>query len=620
MIAIYFVLVRFSKYKRLLKFFEKVFIILVIMSVLGNIYTNLQTKKYEQTYLLPIDIEEYAIIISEPEETEYKKVYNIKVVGNSENKNKKFILKINKNAKIDLKYGDLIKLKGEYEKPSVVRNYKGFDYSNYLKTKEIYGTIYAQQNNIKILAENQINPISSTINKIRNNIIEKSKQIIDNENLSGMLIGVLVGDTDYIDEETVNNFKNSSLAHILAVSGQHVTYIVLAVSYALNMSKVGKRAGNIISICILLLFMGITGYTSSVFRAVFMGLLIIMAKLVYRKADIYTSMALAMLIMLIKNPFSIYDIGLWLSYGGTIGMVIFNKIFDEKIEIKLKNSIAQKMVAFIKEMLTVTLSAQIMIIPIMALNFNQISVMFWLANILASPIIAICIIAGFIVMFVAFANVGLAEILGIPVKILLNILVVIAEKVANIPFANITIATPRIILVIVYYVATIAILYHKRKDRKQYQIEKKIWLKLKKLSKTILIVTTIMCISAFIIKTADSNMYIHFIDVGQGDSTLIITKTGKKIIIDGGGSNTTYDVGKNTLLPYLLDRKITMLDYAMISHFDSDHCLRSVYSYGKYKSKKCDNIKANREFRKLQTIYRNSKTEKNKRNTSASWG
>ena len=590
------------------------------MSVLGNIYTNLQTKKYEQTYLLPIDIEEYAIIISEPEETEYKKVYNIKVVGNSENKNKKFILKINKNAKIDLKYGDLIKLKGEYEKPSVVRNYKGFDYSNYLKTKEIYGTIYAQQNNIKILAENQINPISSTINKIRNNIIEKSKQIIDNENLSGMLIGVLVGDTDYIDEETVNNFKNSSLAHILAVSGQHVTYIVLAVSYALNMSKVGKRAGNIISICILLLFMGITGYTSSVFRAVFMGLLIIMAKLVYRKADIYTSMALAMLIMLIKNPFSIYDIGLWLSYGGTIGMVIFNKIFDEKIEIKLKNSIAQKMVAFIKEMLTVTLSAQIMIIPIMALNFNQISVMFWLANILASPIIAICIIAGFIVMFVAFANVGLAEILGIPVKILLNILVVIAEKVANIPFANITIATPRIILVIVYYVATIAILYHKRKDRKQYQIEKKIWLKLKKLSKTILIVTTIMCISAFIIKTADSNMYIHFIDVGQGDSTLIITKTGKKIIIDGGGSNTTYDVGKNTLLPYLLDRKITMLDYAMISHFDSDHCLRSVYSYGKYKSKKCDNIKANREFRKLQTIYRNSKTEKNKRNTSASWG
>ena len=546
--------------------------------------------------MLQSDIEEYAIIISEPEETDYKKVYDIRVVGNSENKNKKFILKINKNSKINLKYGDLIKLKGEYEKPSVARNYKGFDYSKYLKTKEIYGTIYAQQNNIKIVAENQINSILTTINQIRNNIIERSKQIIDNENLSGMLIGVLVGDTDYIDEETVNNFKNSSLAHMLAVSGQHVTYIVLAVGYALNMSKVGKRTGNIISICILLLFMGITGYSSSVFRAVFMGVLIIVGKLLYRKADIYTSMALAMLIMLIQNPFSVYDIGLWLSYGGTLGMVMFNKALENSFEIKLNNEILQKIVEFIKEMLTVTISAQIMIIPIMALNFNQVSLMFWLANILASPIIAICIIAGFLVMFVAFVNVGLAKILAIPVKILLNILVIIAEKVANISFANITIATPGIMAVLGYYVVLIAILYYKRNNKKQYQIEKKILIKLKKSAKTILIITILICISAFVIKTADSNLYIHFIDVGQGDSTLIITQTGKKILIDGGGSNTTYDVGENTLLPYLLDRKITKLDYAMISHFDSDHCLRSIYSYGKHKSRKCNNIKTNRKL------------------------
>ena len=60
------------------------------------------------------------------------------------------------------------------------------------------------------------------------------------------------------------------------------------------------------------------------------------------------------------------------------------------------------------------------------------------------------------------------------------------------------------------------------------------------------------------------------IDVGQGDSTLIITPNNKKILIDGGGS-PTYDVGKNTLIPYLLDRKIKKLDYVIISHFDEDH-------------------------------------------------
>ena len=70
-------------------------------------------------------------------------------------------------------------------------------------------------------------------------------------------------------------------------------------------------------------------------------------------------------------------------------------------------------------------------------------------------------------------------------------------------------------------------------------------------------------------------MQIFFIDVGQGDSTLIITPKHKTILIDGGGSEY-YDVGKNVLLPYLLDRKITNLDFIFISHFDTDH-VRSEY-------------------------------------------
>ena len=65
-------------------------------------------------------------------------------------------------------------------------------------------------------------------------------------------------------------------------------------------------------------------------------------------------------------------------------------------------------------------------------------------------------------------------------------------------------------------------------------------------------------------------MKIYFINVGQGDSTLIVIPNDKKVLIDGGGSEN-YDVGKNTLIPYLLDRKIQKLDYIIISHFDQDH-------------------------------------------------
>ena len=71
----------------------------------------------------------------------------------------------------------------------------------------------------------------------------------------------------------------------------------------------------------------------------------------------------------------------------------------------------------------------------------------------------------------------------------------------------------------------------------------------------------------------NGKLKIYFIDVGQGDSTLVITPTNKKILIDSGGAETgNFDVGKSTLFPYLLDRGITTLDYICISHFDSDHC------------------------------------------------
>lgn len=545
------------------------------MSIIGDCYTKFCSIQYEKIYSKS-EINDYAIVVSEEKQTEYKKVYTIKTIGSL--KNKKFILKININSKISLKYGDLIKVDAEYEKPSIMRNYKGFDYSTYLKSKGIYGTIYANENDIKVLENNHINILEKTINNIKNCIIYNSKKLIEDSTTSGLLIGILIGDTSYIDEKTEDDFKNSSLAHMLAVSGQHIAYIIIAISFALKVSRLGKTTGKIISICILILFMLITGLTASVFRAGIMGILIILASLFYRKSDIYTNLGLSMLIILFSNPFTIYDVGLWLSYGGTLGIVLFQKIFNELIVINVKNKVFQKILEFIKEMLVITISAQIIIIPIMALNFNQISIIFWLSNILASPIIAICIISGFILIIISIIFFPLSKILVIPIKFLINLLILIAEKTANIPFSNILVTTPTIGFVVIYYICLIIILYNKRTNKKQYRIEKTIINKIKNNLKIIFIIATIICMVLYSIKIIDKKLYIHFIDVGQGDSTLIITPNSKIILIDGGGSDSTYDVGENTLLPYLLDRKIKKIDYAMISHFDSDHCLRSAYN------------------------------------------
>ena len=101
--------------------------------------------------------------------------------------------------------------------------------------------------------------------------------------------------------------------------------------------------------------------------------------------------------------------------------------------------------------------------------------------------------------------------------------------------------------------------------------------RIKSYKKIIVILTIIVIISTNCINIS-SDLRIYFIDVGQGDSTLIVTPCNKKILIDGGGSQF-YDTGKNILLPYLLNRKINKLDMIIISHFDQDHVRWNIDNY-----------------------------------------
>lgn len=88
----------------------------------------------------------------------------------------------------------------------------------------------------------------------------------------------------------------------------------------------------------------------------------------------------------------------------------------------------------------------------------------------------------------------------------------------------------------------------------------------------------IICVVIIVISFIPRNLKIYFIDVGQGDSTLIVTPHNKTILIDGGGSeNSDYDIGQNTLLPYILDRGYNTIDTIIISHFDSDHVRSDCY-------------------------------------------
>ena len=546
-----------------------------IIEIQNNNFQNIKSNNYYEE-------------INNNEDTKIKALFS----------NKKYLLDVKiKNYNQKLEYGDVIEFNGTYNKPNLQRNYGGFDYSLYLKTQKIYGTFECGK--ISTISKNKGN-------LIKNNIISFKEYIksILRANLSeeeaNLCIGLIIGDRTNLNENIEKDFKTSNLTHMLAVSGSHFVYIILALTYINKLFK-RKRLGQVFMLIIIILFMNLTGNTGSVVRSGIMASLTILASMFYRKADLWNNMAISILIQIVINPYIIFDIGVQLSYGGVIGIAIFNKsisnvleygickintklrsnkiinnemsknikpinlikqknniILDSKNNKKESSKIIKNLIKYIKESVSVTISANIVIIPIMMLNFNTISLSFVISNLLAGAILGIIIIYAFIIVFLSIIFQSFISPLFILLNIILKLLIFIAHMCSKLPFSKIYIVTPNLFFIIIFFISIY--LLSKRKYNK----------------KILIIVILLVIIFNFIFPiftSKRSNLEINFIDVGQGDSTLIRVNN-KSILVDGGGSSygETFDVGEKTLFPYILDRGINKLDYVIISHFDSDHC------------------------------------------------
>lgn len=301
------------------------------------------------------------------------------------------------------------------------------------------------------------------------------------------------------------------------------------------------------------------------------------------------------------------NLGLQFSYGGTIGILLFQRKFlfwwGRKKKRKRKktfhflekrqNQIKQKM----QETLAVTFSAQIVIFPLMIYHFNVFSIYFVLTNLLVSFLLGPIMLLAFLFLICCFFSKTGCFLLAYILEKLLFIFLLIT-KIGKLPFSKIYLPTPSLIQLIFYFVCLFFFFIlcfcfiTKKENLTQRRVRNlvalfryRFFLKRKLYLKMILLFFFLLFSLSFLPK----NLRIYFVDVGQGDCTLIKTPTNQTILIDGGGSlSKQFDVGKNTVIPYLLDRGITNLDQVYISHFDQDHVGRFTNNYRRNKSKKCN--------------------------------
>ena len=285
--------------------------IYILIIIIGFSYIKFIDYSYEKDYSLVNSKENYiieGIVVSDKRDKEYKEVYNLdvkKIDGIKIKKSKKYLLNIKKSKDINIKFGDYIKINAKIELPSKARNYMGFDYKRYLKSKKIIATILDVEN-VEILDVNKANTAENIFNSVRNNIKKIIYKLLPKD-ARELAIGMMIGDKEELDANITKNFKNSNLTHMLAVSGAHISYVILGLN--LMLKKTSNRFRKIFIICFLIFFVGVTDFTPSVQRASIMAILLLISTMLYRSQDTYTSIAFSGLVILIINPYSFFDVG-----------------------------------------------------------------------------------------------------------------------------------------------------------------------------------------------------------------------------------------------------------------------------------------------------------------------
>lgn len=552
-----------NRYKHYTNLFlnKKIIYIITISFIISVIHISYLEYRFNNLYIEKDNCTITGKIIEELPEKEDKYCYKIKIF-NIENmskyKNTKFMLYVKKQQDDKkLLVGDIVNLKGNIQKPNQARNYKGFDYQTYLKGQSIIGSISTRK--VDVLEHE--NPNIFYI--IKQSIINKIDSIYSKDNAQ-IIKGILIGDTSSLNEQTKEYFRQSGLYHALAVSGMHVNYLILGISLLLK--NTNKKFFYIVSIFILLIFMLITGMSPSITRAGIMSILLMISKLIYAKSDILTNISIASFIILIFNPYDLLNIGFLLSFGGTVGIVVLNSIIDKIIN-KRKNKIIS--------IISVTLSAQIILIPILITSFNTIAIYSIISSVITSFLISVIFILGLVILIISYIFPFIVTIFVQVESMFIQILYNIIKIISNLPLSDILIITPSNISIILYYTIVAIIGYYISIKQKidLNKLEIKYIRLINKIKKSIPIILIIVLFLSIVYNVIPKSLKIYFIDVGQGDSTLIVTPYNKTILIDGGGNEFSeeFDIGEDTLLPYLLDRKIQNIDYMIISHFDSDH-------------------------------------------------
>lgn len=471
-------------------------------------------KGSEEDFLCSID--NYKI---EEDKMKLELVCKEKLVGSYYFKNDEY-----KFFKEKVNIGSSVIVKGKLVSPKNNTVPYLFNYKKYLYNKRVYYTL--KIDNIKILKEN-----SNPFIKLKNRVIKHVNSYKD----STYLYAFILGKTELISDEVLTSYRENGISHLFALSGLHVSIFSSILLFILKKLRFKEILNYVLIFIFLLLFSFITGFSPSILRATLLFFLLGINKVFYLNIRTLDILYLVFIILVIINPFIIYNLSFILSFTAA-----FFLIFSSDL-LKGKN--------YFVSLFKVSLLSYFASLPLSIYYFGYTNLLGTILNLVFVPLVSFVV---FPLTLLTFIISKFYSILNITTN-LLESLSLLFNKF------KIIIYFPRINLIFVFIYLSILMLYIKFK--------KKICLYL------IIVLLIFFKIRPYM----DNNTYIYYIDVGQGDSILVVTPhLNKTILIDTGGivsfnENYKSNIVKNKTIPFFRRIGINKVDYLFLTHGDYDH-------------------------------------------------
>lgn len=456
--------------------------------------------------------------------------------------------------------GYACKAGGTLELPQEARNPNAFDYKNYLYHKEIFWTIDIDYLPFEQCTD-QYSSFKTDLLRFRQQEIELMINSFPKET-AALSAALLFGNRDLFNPETERSYQKIGVVHLLAISGLHVGLLAGMLYYFLIRLGLTKEKTDLILLILLPFYAVLTGLAPPVIRSAAMLMLLIGAKRIHWRLTSMDAISIAFMLIMIKDPYIIYDLGFQLSFS-----VSFSLLLSAPNFLKVNSSLLAQTAA-------ASMISQLASMPVILYSFYEISTISIFANLLFVPLFSFILLPLLLLTYLIVKIIG-----GIPAFYLIFLEEFIktvnhaSALVAEIPGSTLITGRPAAAIVVfqIFLIPIFFSLYEKIMLKK---LRPKVWIFLLPF-----LPVTIQLISPFL------NPYgqVMFIDVGQGDSIFIQLPFNKgNYLIDTGGRTgfdrqdwqergEVFDPGKDIVVPLLKSEGVSTLDKLILTHGDTDH-------------------------------------------------